>query len=131
MHPKYLTLRKQKVYVGYSKGLPKWHPFCSQLKRNHQYCDLKEKYSFQFEKGRLAPEVQSFLLDCGIDKLCVFSFEDTDWSATECERVQLCYIIAPITSEEQYQLISSKAKFKDHSFGDCCPCWCEFPGISK
>ena len=134
MHPKYVTFWKRKVYVGYTKGLPKGKPYRTQLKSNHKYCEEGEKYRFPFAQGRLPPELQQFLITCAIDKLYVVSYEEnTEWSCTECERFQLCDLIAPITSQEQYELVAAKAKSKfiRAAFTDCCPCWCEFPGITK
>ena len=133
MVPKYVTLQNIPVYVGYTKGLLAYEPYRSQLKNDHQYLDSDKKFRFEFPGGRLAPDIQELLIKLNLTKLYIFTNKETEWSVTECERVQKCELIAAIANQEQYQLVydTCKAKFINAIFTDCAPCWCVFPGVEK
>ena len=129
MNSKYVTLHKLNVYVGYTKGLPKYVPFRCQLKKDHYYLAFDEKFRFEFKGGRIASEVQELLLKLNLDKVYVYSEEEPHWSVTESEKVQRCHILAHLADQEHLELVSKtlKSKFIDATYTDCAPCWCELP----
>ena len=131
MHPKYITIHKQKLRVGYTQGLPEYEPFRAQLHKDHEY--LEQKFRFEFEKGSMLPEVEELLITLKLDKIYVFSDTKAEWSAALCERVQVCDIIGPVSDNAHFEFLEKYCHLRRvrATFTDCAPCWCEFPGITK
>ena len=107
MHPKYVTLQNMTVCLGYTKGMCHTEYYRCQLKRNHDEFGFDNKYRYELVGGRLHPQVQERLLKMNLDKLYVLSDYPAEWSAT---RIQKCDMIAPIYSEQHFELVASTCK---------------------